>query len=480
MLLPMTQARSLLVPANAHGVYHCVSRCVRRAWLCGQDPLTGADHEHRRQWVEDRLALLAELYAVSIWAYAVMSNHLHVVIEMHADVARDWGPDEVAVRWLELYPPEDGQLTKARTRANWRLSDTDVRTFRQRALAVSAMLLPMTQARSLLVPANAHGVYHCVSRCVRRAWLCGRDPLTGVDHEHRRQWVEDRLAQLADLYAVSIWAYAVMSNHLHVVIEMHADVARDWDPDEVAVRWLGLYPPEDGQFEEAKAQIVANDARLAVLRARLCSLSWFMKSLSEPIARRANVEDHCKGRFWEGRFRSQVLLDETAVLSAMTYVDLNPIRAGMTADLEGSVHTSILKHIRVIESGSLSESPRRMAEGDSPRVSARDKCGPVLAPVLGIRGLSVTALSCTEYIELVDITGREWHPTKRGRITGQPPVVLRRMGMDASQWTDRVRAVKPEQGFSRVIGSEGALIDKAAEIGQRWLRGLGVARSLAN
>ncbi len=126
----------------------------------------------------------------------------------------------------------------------------------------------MTQARSLLVPANAHGVYHCVSRCVRRAWLCGQDPLTGADHEHRRQWVEDRLAQLAELYAVSIWAYAVMSNHLHIVIEMHADVARDWGPDEVAVRWLGMYPAEAGQFEVAKAQIVANDARLAVLRAR--------------------------------------------------------------------------------------------------------------------------------------------------------------------------------------------------------------------
>ncbi|MBK8067249.1 MAG: hypothetical protein IPK27_06385 [Rhodanobacteraceae bacterium] len=261
---------------------------------------------------------------------------------------------------------------------------------------------------------------------------------------------------------------------------MHADVARDWSPDDVAVRWLGLYPPEEGQFEAAKAQIVGNNDRLGVLRSRLCSLSWFMKSLSEPIARRANVEDHCKGRFWEGRFRSQVLVDETAVLSAMTYVDLNPIRAGMTADLEGSVHTSILKRIRVIESVSLLESPRPAAEGDSLRAPAKSPRGPVLAPVLGIRGLSVTALSSTEYIELVDITGRQWHSTKRGRITGQPPAVLRRLGMNASEWTDRVRAVKPEQGFCRVIGSESALLDKAGEIGQRWLRGLGVARSLAN
>ena len=337
----------------------------------------------------------------------------------------------------------------------------------------------MTRARSLLVPTNAHGVYHCVSRCVRRACLCGQDPLTGADHEHRRQWVEDRLAQLAELYAVSIWAYAVMSNHLHIVIEMHADVARDWGPDEVAVRWLGMYPAEAGQFEVAKAQIVANDARLAVLRARLCSLSWFMKSLSEPIARRANVEDHCKGRFWEGRFRSQVLLDETAVLSAMAYVDLNPIRAGMTSQLEGSVHTSILKRIRAIESNPGGEKLACTTVGNG-RATASVARRLELAPMMGIRGLSVTALSSTEYIELVDMTGREWHPTKRGRITGKPPAVLDRLGMDSSEWNHRVRAVKPEQGFCRVIGSEAALLDKAAEIGQRWLRGLGVARSLSN
>ena len=123
---------------------------------------------------------------------------------------------------------------------------------------------------------------------------------------------------MASVYAVSVWAYAVMSNHLHVVVEMHADIAADWSAGAVAERWLGLYPPEDGQQEAAKAMIVGNDVRLAVLRSRLCNLSWFMKSLSEPIARWANAEDHCKGRFWEGRFRSQVLLGETAVLSLRT------------------------------------------------------------------------------------------------------------------------------------------------------------------
>lgn len=204
-----------------------------------------------------------------------------------------------------------------------------------------------------------------------------------------------------------------------------------------------------------------------------------MKSLSEPIVRRANVEDHCKGRFWEGRFRPQVQLDESAVLSAMAYVDLNQIRAGMTAQLEGSVHTSILKRIRSIETDPAGETLACTTVGNG-RATASALRRPELAPVMGTRGLSVTALSTPEYIELVDATGRQWHPTTRGRITGKPPAVLGRLGMDSSEWTDRVRAVKPEHGFCRAIGSESALLDKAAEIGQRWLRGLGVARSLSN
>ncbi len=97
---------------------------------------------------------------------------------------------------------------------------------------------------------------------------------------------------------------------------------------------------------------------------------------------------------------------------------------------------------------------------------------------MGIRGLSVTVLSTTEYIELVDMTGRHWHPTKRGRIRGKPPVILARFGMGSSEWTDCVRALKPGEGFCRVIGSESAFLDKAAEIGQCWLRGLGVVFAL--
>ncbi|AVP97408.1 hypothetical protein C7S18_09470 [Ahniella affigens] len=92
------QARERTVPTNCSGYYHCVSRCVRRAWLCGYDKVNDKNHDYRRQWVEDRLMALAEAYSVSIYAYAVMSNHLHVVVKVDAVAAQDWSDEEVARR----------------------------------------------------------------------------------------------------------------------------------------------------------------------------------------------------------------------------------------------------------------------------------------------------------------------------------------------------------------------------------------------
>ena len=75
----MTQARAHTVSTDQHGMYHCVTRCVRRAWLCGVDPLTGQDHDARKPMIVNRIIELGEIFAVAVYAYAVMSNHLHVV-----------------------------------------------------------------------------------------------------------------------------------------------------------------------------------------------------------------------------------------------------------------------------------------------------------------------------------------------------------------------------------------------------------------
>jgi len=159
----------------------------------------------------------------------------------------------------------------------------------------------MTYARSILVPPGSPGTYHCVSRCVRR-WLCGEDQGSGRSYEHRRQWVEDSIAELAEVFAVAVWGYAVISNHLHVVVEVIPQVAAVWTADEVAARWCRLYPRQNQEANARPEVLAGNACRIKVLRGRLGDLSWFMRRLAEPIARRANREDGCKGHFWEARF----------------------------------------------------------------------------------------------------------------------------------------------------------------------------------
>mgnify|MGYP001224293304 FL=1 len=315
----------------------------------------------------------------------------------------------------------------------------------------------MTYARSILVPPGSAGTYHCVSRCVRRAWLCGEDRESGRSYEHRRQWVEDRIGELAGIFAVAVWGYAVMSNHLHVVVQVIPQAAAAWSTDEVAARWCRLYPRRDQDASKRAEVLAGNELRIKELRGRLSDLSWFMRCLAEPIARRANREDGCKGHFWEARFKCQTLLDETAVLSAMAYVDLNPVRANICDSLEDSAHTSAKARLDSIE--------KDQRQVDQP-----------LAPVLGVRGFGVLQLKQRDYLELVDRTGRQIQAGKRGAICGPPPVALARIGYSEDQWQRQVLAVG--SGYFRAIGAAEILIEKAQEIDQAWLRGIGIARQL--
>ena len=206
----------------------------------------------------------------------------------------------------------------------------------------------MTYPRCNLFEPGQAGAYHCVSRCVRRAWLCGIESYTGKSFEHRKPVVEARIHQLGEIFAVGIHAYAVMSNHVHLVLSVVARASYDWSDEEVARRWLMLYPPKPNDYAKRHAQLCADSVRLKVLRTRLADLSWIMKSLSEPIARMANTEDKRKGRFWEGRFKCQALLNEKAILAACAYVDLNPVRAGIASSVSSARHTGIAKRAKAI------------------------------------------------------------------------------------------------------------------------------------
>ena len=321
----------------------------------------------------------------------------------------------------------------------------------------------MTTARRLLVDSESPGFYHCISRCVRRAWLCGVDPYNGKSYEHRREWVEQQLLELAGIFAVGVYAYAVMSNHVHVVLRIDPLAAAAWTDEEVAIRWVRLFPATvhgevDALASRTKEQnLLGNAERLNVCRQRLGSLAWFMRALNEPIARRANREDACTGRFWEGRYKCQALLDHAAVLSCMSYVDLNPIRAGIADNLDSSAHTSAVHRIARIKTNSCaSKEP----------LDAINACNPIAS-------LPITT---EDYLDLIDWTARLTRPDKHGKVSATEPSILRKLGLSHTQWSQQMLGT--ETRFCRAIGSAQALIDKAAAIGQSWLKGIGEAQRL--
>jgi putative transposase len=217
----------------------------------------------------------------------------------------------------------------------------------------------MPQPRYRQVSVDDTPYYHCVSRCVRRAFLCGEDKLSGFSFEHRRQWIVDRIRLLCSVFAVDLCAYAIMSNHYHIVVRIDVDKAMSWSDEEVAQRWMQIFSGPllmhqylgNADLTDTELECIAE--LFASWRERLADLSWFMRCINEPIARLANAEDHCTGRFWEGRFRSQALLDARAVLACMAYVDLNPIRATMAKTPEQSDYTSIQERIHHPEASCL-------------------------------------------------------------------------------------------------------------------------------
>ena len=333
-----------------------------------------------------------------------------------------------------------------------------------------ASIYGMPQPRHKIISLADTPYYHCISRCVRRAFLCGRDSVTGRSYEHRKAQVVERIKLLSSVFAVDICAYAVMSNHYHIVLRVDSAAAQSWNSREVAKRWCRVFAGH-GLVERwlsgetlGQAERVAVEVRIEMWRKRLFDISWFMRCLNEHIARQANAEDGCSGRFWEGRFKSVALLDEAALITCMTYVDLNPVRAGVSKTPEASDYTSIQERLLVLKEDAKAGRKRLSQPGALvPFQDDNDEENP-----LPIRML--------DYVELVDWTGRAVLDHKCGSIPTHLEGVLTCCGINSAEWIEGMQ--NSERRFNRALGAINRLSDYCNHLGQKWLKGWRYSRSL--
>ena len=319
---------------------------------------------------------------------------------------------------------------------------------------------------------DAVGIYHCWNRCVRRAYLCGWDPITCKDCSHRKKWLRDRLVCLAGAMGIDVLDYAILDNHVHVVLRNRPDIVATWSNEEVALRWRMVCPerknsdgmPAEPTELELKALVLPE--QVAELRTRLSDISWFMRLWTQGLARMANREDDERGRFFAERFGSEPIESVAQLLACSFYVNLNLVRAGMALTPESSEYTSAYDRL----AARLRQ--QRIVLGDLP--SKQDVPSPDawLAPLYldpqanayeGVksdraanslltpgpkphRASDKGFLPITDdvYLSLLDAVGRQLRSDKRGAIPEDLPHILDRLGIEYESFVGLLETYSPK------------------------------------
>jgi hypothetical protein len=315
----------------------------------------------------------------------------------------------------------------------------------------------MTVARKRLVDPSVTRWYHCISRCVRKAFLLGS--------AKRKAWIRGRLEELSKVFSISVAGFSILDNHLHVLVRLDPEVAEHWSPEEVARRWAQLYPPRNAKREVMPAieewiKEKGQDGEWIVqTRERLSSLSWFMKALKEPLARLANLEDDCDGAFFAARFKSIAILDETALLEVCAYIDLNPLAAGVVFLPEESVYTSIAQRIDFVwpklTRADFDAALRGLVVEQLPSGEAEQVHW--LCPLEDRRAMGASregmlpGLSLPKYLLLLDYSARLLHEGKASLDASVAPI-FERLGMTAEMWQHQLAQLTTRFSCRKVTG----------------------------
>jgi len=366
----------------------------------------------------------------------------------------------------------------------------------------------MAIARSKLFRDGTDVTIHVFNKTIRGSFLQGVDKLTGKDFSHRKGIMEKRIRFLSKFFSIDVCGYAILSNHYHIILRGRPDRSTLWSTRQVALNWWWVFPkrrdqfgnpadPKDRELDEILVDPETGDpeGRAEKLRKRLTSISWFMRCLNEYMAKIANAEDGCTGRFWEGRFKSTTLLDQSAVLACLAYVELNPIHAGIAETPEESDYTSARTRIvhkvsqerLTILRAEYSKRKKRSEKTRQLELNIRKLEGtmtetawlaplfrtPLDRPVEGAQ--SFLNMDLEEFLELLDWTGRQHRADKKSKIPPELDSILTRLELDAEAWLDTVKHF--DNWFHNVAGKLDSIRNAALEAGSRWFAGVKGAKT---
>jgi REP element-mobilizing transposase RayT len=318
-----------------------------------------------------------------------------------------------------------------------------------------------SKPRSEIFDPDQVGVYHCWNRVVQRRHLFGFDQLTGKDYSYRKLWLKERLQEIATVFAVDILDYAILDNHLHLVMRNRPDIVEQWDDREVAHRWWVLCPERKNSDGSAatprEPELRCFEQHADEYRKRLSSISWVMRLLCQPIARRANREDDVDGRFFAKRFECNRLETDAEVLACSLYVDLNAIHAGIADTPEESEFTSAFDRIharwRVAHTELKQHSNGKLDDESQPdtflapiflnesaetyrAIEKAVESNPIGSARTSNKGF--LPLTVCQYLALLDCVGRTVRTGKRGHIPHDLPPILSRLNLQMQTILDSV------------------------------------------
>ncbi|WP_299011453.1 transposase [uncultured Shewanella sp.] len=335
----------------------------------------------------------------------------------------------------------------------------------------------MTESRKKLIHIDSTPYYHIQNHCVRGTYL-----VTEIDSHlqpskldlHRAQWFVDKLVQLSTIFCIDICAYAILNHHYHLVLKVDTDTANRLTINPLIQRWKLLFklPPlaikysEQGSLTETEQKKMNELASL--WRKRLTDISWFMRCLNETVSRKINKEENAKGAFWQGRFKSQALLDEPTLLACLMYVDLAPIREQLVQSLENDYLTSIKLRMSAMTQAQ-EEAQTYDINGDYLAIAQQPS---TLLPFdhMTRAGKKVhIPFHLPDYIALIKWTHQGMIQNKIPTAPHSTPKLLIQLSIKKKDWINTCRLFSHH--YSHVAGSWSKMCEFSHQFNGKWCKG---------